>query len=81
MSQRTTGNEEAFALGPVSEIAFDDASNERFREVTDGFLAHRPALTLCMRRSAPVPIIPAWNTGCRCFMNGYRLFLTMFPTP
>ena len=32
MSQRTTGNEEAFALGPVSEIAFDDASNERFRE-------------------------------------------------
>ena len=37
MSQRTTGNEEAFALGPVSEIAFDDASNERFREGYDGF--------------------------------------------
>ena len=32
MSQRTTGTSERFVLGPVSEIAFDDASTERFRE-------------------------------------------------
>ena len=81
MSQRTTGNEEAFALGPVSEIAFDNTSNERFREGYRRLLAHRLAPILCMRRLAPVPIIPAWNTGCRCFMSGWRRFLTMCPTP
>ena len=32
MSQRTTGTSERFVLGPVSEIVFDDASTERFRE-------------------------------------------------
>ena len=32
MSQRTTGTSERFVLGPVSEIAFDDPSTERFRE-------------------------------------------------
>ena len=32
MSQRTTGSAERFALGPVSEIAFDNESIEKFRE-------------------------------------------------
>ena len=32
MTQRTTGSAGTFALGPVSEISFDDASSERFRE-------------------------------------------------
>lgn len=32
MSQRTTGSSERFVLGPVSEIAYDENSIERFRE-------------------------------------------------
>ena len=77
-TQRTGKIVQRLTLMPISEVAFGEAAEKRFRRALrrDVRARHRRGPALRGGR-APASAIPAWSIGCRCSTSIWRRCSTM----
>ena len=71
-TQRTGKIVQKLTLMPISEVAFGEEAEKRFRRGYVETFGPAPATTRSTRRSAPASATPAWSIGCRCSTSAWR---------